>query len=30
MDGCQLSDSHDSGVDVSDLVGKQHGKHGNE
>ena len=28
VDGCQLSDSHDSGVDVSDLVGKQHGKHG--
>ena len=29
VDDCQLSDSHDSGVDVSDLVGKQHGKHGN-
>ena len=30
-DDCQLSDSHYSGVDGSEgLVGKQHGKHGNE
>ena len=30
VDDCQFSDSHYSGVDVSDLVGKQHGRHGNE
>ena len=30
VDDCQWSDSHDSGVDNSDLVGNQHGRHGNK